>query len=601
MSRKRPLEVQVELARMCTLLMALVLQLGTIQTQLIEQRTVQRFLVERLDGLQGIMEGMRRDQPVLIQSAIRTEMQNIWAASPSNGAHQHGNPTICRSQLTLVAIPEGLEQTGGSDRIVQLRFVNNNPKITQYTDSAVEWKNGKDVKVAVFENDNQIKQGDLSKVEVDIVSVHSDLFTKRRQENFTKEEFDKQICRSGHKELVLAAFNLNNGEGSLDSICFTESSHGKEWRLAARVKTQVPRVRFEEAVTDPFVVKVDRSKTYAKSYPPLKEDDVHRLVGISPKGKFRDNLVGKGIANVKQLLRHYYIDGSALQELIGMKNRAWKDMIDHAKTCHPGNELYYYTAMEKNYELCFNDFYELVGVKRDGKYTAYCNLDHSQQRKVNNWKKSAYKKFEDLEKNESLIPEYADDGLPVTVSPNDDSSPSIPARPISDHQTALQEFGQRNTLLEQNGNQLASESGQQDPSMHQDENLNYLTQRNILNDQGCPSQLNTPSHSIVAVQEDDLIQGANLSVQLNGNLNSLTTDAAGTSHLLTDGDIQQNPMNEYGLIDDFWRGLSPIGGWVEPDHGHMAYQGVLPDNNETASSSNQFDGHEYGGGGGNWQ
>lgn len=102
---------------------------------------------------------------------------------------------------------------------------------------------------------------------------------------------------------------------------------------------------------------------------------------------------------------------------------------------------------------------------------------------MNNWKTSAHKKFEYLEKSGSLIPDYVmSNGLPE-VFPNNDASPSIQARPtwqcpddrpdctsrsnfilcsITDPAYFMllkvqfvAEFGQRHPILQQNGFSLA--------------------------------------------------------------------------------------------------------------------------------------------------
>ena len=102
--------------------------------------------------------------------------------------------------------------------------------------------------------------GDRSKLQIEILPVHADFFTERGEEDFTKEEFNKQIYPYKGKESVLATVNLKNGEAYLGSFFFAESSYRKNLRLAARVKRQDPADRVQEAITDPFVVKDRRSE-----------------------------------------------------------------------------------------------------------------------------------------------------------------------------------------------------------------------------------------------------------------------------------------------------------------------------------------------------
>uniref|UniRef100_A0A0D9VZP9 Uncharacterized protein n=1 Tax=Leersia perrieri TaxID=77586 RepID=A0A0D9VZP9_9ORYZ len=507
-------------------------------------------------------------------------MQETRAVLLSNTVHQHpGNPTVCRPQLNAVeAIPEGLEQTGDKNRMLQLRFVSNNPKSTLYTGRIVKWKNGRNVKVAIFENDNQVRHGDISKVKVDIVAVRSDFFTKQGQEYFTKEEFERQICTNGDEELVLATVNLNDGECYLDSFFFTVSSHRQRWRLAARVNSQVPRVRFKEAITDPFVVKVGRSKSNAKSYPPKKGDDVYRLEKISRKGKVRDNLMGEGITNVKHLLRHYYKDGSALKKLTHMANKTWKTMITHAKTCKPGNELYAYSAIEENCVVFFNDFYDLVGVKLDGAYTPYGNLNQSQkvwtnillqwhvalhkyalnyfvnsmEDKVIKYKMAAHKMFEELEKEGSLNHGYEMiDGHPSPVASNGvgpSTQTTLTSQQYSHYQN--QGFGHCQPSPPQNGSYLSAPifqnnmvvpSAQETPASERsyDQNVdkefgnqNPFSQHNGLSNCNFPGNvLNQCSFasqppSAIPGQYNDLIRDSSQGFQINGSL-CLTSSGTG--------------------------------------------------------------------------
>lgn len=151
--------------------------------------------------------------------------------------------------------------------MVKLFFVDvERPEDPLFTGSPVQWQNGANAKVKIFENESQITQGGLSKLQIEILLVHDDFFTERGPANFTKEEFNKQIYMCKGKESVLKTVNLTNGEANLGSFFFTESSHGKRLRLAARVKYQDLAVRVQEATSYSFVVKDRRSKC---EYPPV--------------------------------------------------------------------------------------------------------------------------------------------------------------------------------------------------------------------------------------------------------------------------------------------------------------------------------------------
>jgi hypothetical protein len=162
--------------------------------------------------------------------------------------------------LNFRQISEGFPETGGITR-VKLRFVDvEKPNDPLYTGHPVEWQNGKNAKVAIFENERQITQGDLSKLQIEVLPVHADFFTERGHADFTKQEFSKQIYTYKGKESALTTVNLRNGEAYIGSFCFTESSYRKRLRLAARVKRQDLAVRAQEAISDSFIVKVGRSK-----------------------------------------------------------------------------------------------------------------------------------------------------------------------------------------------------------------------------------------------------------------------------------------------------------------------------------------------------
>uniref|UniRef100_A0A453LY85 Uncharacterized protein n=1 Tax=Aegilops tauschii subsp. strangulata TaxID=200361 RepID=A0A453LY85_AEGTS len=165
-----------------------------------------------------------------------------------------------------------------------------------------------------------------------------------------------------------------------------------------------------------------------KSYPPSKEEAVYRLEKISLKGKHCTLLAEKNITTVKQFMRHYYRDESGLQKLLDMRED-WSTLIKHATTSDPGLEIYSF-VVEENTEILFNDFYNLVGMMISELYFPVNGLDQFQQIKVNNWKVSAYKKFDERENSGGLTPDYfMTDGIPVRAMPlNNDAGTSVQAR-----------------------------------------------------------------------------------------------------------------------------------------------------------------------------
>ncbi|XP_045085156.1 uncharacterized protein [Aegilops tauschii subsp. strangulata] len=417
-------------------------------------------------------------------------------------------------------ISEGFPESGGTTR-VKLRFVDvEGPKDPLYTGCPVQWLNGENAKVVIFENDKQITQGNLSKLKIEILAVHADFFTERGQADFTKEEFNKQIHMYNENESVLTTVNLKNGEACIGSFFFTES-YRKKLRLTARVERQDLAVRVQEAITDPFVIKDHRSALNGKRYPPSKEEAVHHLENISLKGKRCNDLADKNITTVKRLMRHYHRDKSGLQKLTGMKDEDWSTMVTHATTCDPGVEIYSYGVAEENCELLFNDFYDLVGVLTNGDYVPVSHLDQFQQLKMKSWKMSAFKKLEEREKSGVLIPDYLMmNGCPVrTVPLNNDAGPSVQAKRTSQYPNdiaAQHEFGDRHSLIgfslaEVLSNNDAGDS-KQEQTVHQGHGQPdaSITQANILNDQGSLSAQPTPLHNFLPVPADEMITRASL-------------------------------------------------------------------------------------------
>ncbi|KAL5210803.1 hypothetical protein ABZP36_006426 [Zizania latifolia] len=570
------------------LIMGLVVRLAAVERLLLEQPYVlQRLLEERFDVFQRSFIGAIQD---MIRTTVHSEVKERQATLLSGG-YQHPR----------LNISDGFPQAGGSTRMVKLLFDVKSLEDPLYTGSLVQWQNGANAKVAIFENGSQITHGDLSNLQIEILSVHDDFFTERGPANFTKEEFNKQIYMCKGKESVLKTVNLTNGEAYFGSFFFTESSYGKRLRLAARVKCQDLAVRVQEAISYSFVIKDRRSKLNKKSCSPSKEEGIHCLKKISLKGKRYNDLVSNNITKVKHLMRHYHIDPIGLQKLTGMKNEDWNIMIKHAATSDPGDEIYSYRVAEGNIVLFFNDFFDFVGMSDDESYHTH-NLNQFQQHIVNNWKKSAHTKFQDLEKSGSLIPGYAMiNGRPVPVSPNNDANPSIQARPTPDHQTAPEGQGypfQQQSVLqvssyndaglatqakqplqqyphEQNMHQ---ESGQEGPFMQQSGTSYSLSEGNILNVQGSGLVQST-----ILSHNTGTVRSANLSMQHNGYVSTSTPDPAGTSCPVTDGVIPQGSLSN----DLIFYGLSQIE--LPENYEHVANQIM---SNELADFNNPFLGHE---------
>ncbi|XP_047056714.1 uncharacterized protein LOC124662988 [Lolium rigidum] len=600
--------VQLDMAKLFVLLMVLVLRIGSMESMLLQLPNMVRGLVA--EELADFHRSLTVSMQDMIQSVRQKEEPQ--AASLPNGVNE---PSTSR------VVPQGLPEAGGSSGVVRLRFVGaDRPEDPLFTRCPVEWQNGENPRVAIFRNEKQITGGDLSKVQIEILPVNAEFFTERGQDDFTKEEFNKHIHMCSGKETVLATITLRNGEADLGSIIFTETSHLKKLRLTARVKRQDLTVRVQEAITDPFVVKDIRSRSNAKSNLPSKGDAVHTLKGISKNGKHFAALEGKNITTVKHLMRHYHKDKSSLQELTGMKEKSWSTMIEHASTCAPGDEIFSYRVTEENCEVLFNDLYDLVGIIINGQYVPVRNLDKYHQRKVEDWKISAYKKFDEQENSGGLAADYfmSNDDCPVREKPlNNESCPSVQARPTwkyPNDMAAQQEFGEQYHIRQPNGFSLAEvlannnagpsnqeaplnsqhtvgqDLGQHGPSMPQNGTLcSHRTQGNILNGQGSlPAQPTMPSFNFPPVPEDDWITRARLIGQQNGYLSSSATDAPGTSFPVTDGVSQATSLLNQAEDDSFSELFEK---WLGEEEARGADQDIIPANNaKLPNSNNQFHG-----------
>ncbi|XP_020173823.1 calmodulin-binding protein 60 B isoform X2 [Aegilops tauschii subsp. strangulata] len=557
-------QAQLDMARLLVFAMVLVSRLCSMERLLLDlPNALQRMLADQLGAFQRSLMVSIQD---IIRRTVQTEMQGRQAASLPNDISQPPRQ-----------MSEGFPETGGITS-VKLRFVDvDRPIDTLFTGYPVQWQNGGSAKVAIFENDTQITQGHLSKLQIEILPVYADFFTEQGQEDFTKEEFNKQICMYKGKESVLKTVNLANGEAYIGPFSFTESSQRKRLRLTARVKRQDLSIRVQEAISDPFVVKVGRSKQNRKSYPPSKEEAVYRLEKISLKGKHCTLLAEKNITTVKQFMRHYYRDESGLQKLLDMRED-WSTLIKHATTSDPGLEIYSF-VVEENTEILFNDFYNLVGMMISELYFPVNGLDQFQQIKVNNWKVSAYKKFDERENSGGLTPDYfMTDGIPVRAMPlNNDA-----------------EFGDQHPLNGFSGSAVLSNNdagpsnqgtlpfpqhtyqglGQHDPSVPQNGAPYSLHQGNILNDQGpLSAQPTIPSHNFSSVPQDDMIAGASQTGQRTPSLDPVLADmSSGFSPV---------------PFEDFWLDL-PVD---EADHDI-----ARANNAELPNPNSPFDGYGHDGG-----
>ncbi|XP_044359906.1 uncharacterized protein [Triticum aestivum] len=312
--------------------------------------------------------------------------------------------------------------------------IENSVSRTIYKNSTVKTEDGGDhIKVVMYDGGKPIAfDHPLASITVDLVIIEGGFDEKR--DSWSKEEFEESIIepRKGIKRLVKnGTFDLIDGRCDHHGAIIMDNSLRMEVKLGVRIAVHTD-IRVIEGVSNPFKMKEVRTRVHGKSTIPYKDDAVHRLKKIALKGKHWNNLEDQYITKVKHLLRHYHKDKFGLQKLVDMKKEDWNTMINHATMCVPGDEIYSYCVQEDNCEILFNDFYDLVGKITDD-YVPYSvnDVDQFPQLKVNNWKKSAYKKFDERENSGlfGLTPDYfMNNGRPVRAAPlNNDAGPTVQA------------------------------------------------------------------------------------------------------------------------------------------------------------------------------
>uniref|UniRef100_A0A453JZ94 Calmodulin binding protein-like N-terminal domain-containing protein n=1 Tax=Aegilops tauschii subsp. strangulata TaxID=200361 RepID=A0A453JZ94_AEGTS len=143
---------------------------------------------------------------------------------------------------------------------IRLRFLDG-LKTPVYTDKNITSESDAAIRIGIFNGDNMIKEGLLSKLKIEILVLHGD-FCNDCQGNWTGEEFNSQIVqgRDGHRFVLGGDCSvwLNNGEASFGRIRFKEGSsrtRSRKFVVGARVcMGEKTGVRVQEAVMKPVTV-----------------------------------------------------------------------------------------------------------------------------------------------------------------------------------------------------------------------------------------------------------------------------------------------------------------------------------------------------------
>ncbi|KAI4310931.1 hypothetical protein MLD38_035874 [Melastoma candidum] len=321
-----------------------------------------------------------------------------------------------------------LKLSGNSGRCsLQLRFGNELPDVL-YSGSPIEADGGTPLQIKLVDSTTgeTVVDGPLSSLKVQIVVVGSGFGCDDEQEDWSLEEFNQNIVRErqGRKPLLAGEINLTlkEGVGVLGNLVFTDNSswnRTKKFRLGVRVVSKSSAdTRVREAVSSAFSVKEHRGQKYRKHHPPSLDDEVWRLEQIRKDGTFHERLSSQGIVTVKDFLRLYEVDPSALRNIFGptITTRTWDIIVAHAKHCVvDDNKHYTYYFESENIGLMFNSVFKVVAV-------AIHNLDYQPMDSLTSHEKALVHslKIQALKKTGEWLP--FDSVLEGTVNLQDEPS-----------------------------------------------------------------------------------------------------------------------------------------------------------------------------------
>lgn len=324
-------------------------------------------------------------------------------------------------------------------RAWQLHFVDKLPP-TLFTGSRIESEDRNSVTIVIRDSVSKqvISSGPFSSLKVQIVVLDGD-FGADDKEDWTEEEFNANLVREreGKRPLVTGdlVITLRDGVGSVGDVSFTDNSswiRSRKFRLGARpVQSASTEVRIREARSKAFVVKDHRGELYKKHHPPRLNDEIWRLDKIAKGGTYEKALAGNRITTVKDFLRSYYINPSFLRHvLVGISNKTWQTIIQHATACLPDDELYTYCKDGESIGIVFDSVYRVVLVTFDGghSYQSLDMLNEFQTGMVENLKRHAFKNLN------ALVPFNA----PPAIGPAM-LAPSLLADPFSGSSSNLQD------------------------------------------------------------------------------------------------------------------------------------------------------------------
>ncbi|XP_051146686.1 calmodulin-binding protein 60 B-like isoform X6 [Andrographis paniculata] len=340
-------------------------------------------------------------------------------------------------QEAVVAAVDRIERPSYSgiaysgSRTLQLQFCSKLPG-SLYTGSRILSEDGSPVRLTLRDSISKqvVTSGPFSSARVNIVALNGD-FDPDDQIGWTKEDFDRYVVqnREGRRPLLTGdlAISLQNGEGQIDQVIFTDNSswmRSRKFRLGAQVHlTTSDEISIREAMTNCFKILDHRGESYRKHYPPSLADEVWRLEKIAKHGKFHNRLTSVSIFCVRDFLRWYETSQHDLRSVLGnISNKMWNKIIQHATSCILDDQRYTYTPVPGT-ELFFNSVYKLVGVRLDGQiYDSLDTLNVQKMRMVEDLKQLAYRNMEDWILD---TPAIAYPNLPINTTDHFNHPPTV--------------------------------------------------------------------------------------------------------------------------------------------------------------------------------
>ncbi|TVU49810.1 hypothetical protein EJB05_01147, partial [Eragrostis curvula] len=271
-----------------------------------------------------------------------------------------------------------------------------------FTKKVICATNGEPIKICMLVNDQKGTEGTglhhrILSAKIKVVVLDGD-FNKHNQECWTSEEFRNCIIQPrdniGAVLTGVSELRLKNGEAVLHEVTLNDNSkfvRSGKFRLGVMVDDNLGE-RVLEGITEPFIVKDRRGEGYKKHDLPLLNDDVWRLKKISKDGVFHKALSSGSIFCVQDFLRWYYKDEQTLRGILTKATKkVWTTIVEHAKKCDPGKELYSFIVQASNTTLFFNSVCQIVGATFGDNYTPFSDFDMHRKELVGQWSKVAYK------------------------------------------------------------------------------------------------------------------------------------------------------------------------------------------------------------------